>query len=433
MVALIAGNWALLFGILVLMIGHGLQGTLLSLGTAIAGFPTGLAGIVLSGYFLGLLAGSLTVQHLISRVGHVRVFAAMGAIASTTILFHVLVVEPFAWLVLRIVTGYCFAGIYIVAESWLNASTTNDTRGRLLSVYMALQTLGFAIGPLLLNFTDPASFEPFVWVSVTLSLAVVPMLLTAVPTPSLSAPARFGLGELYRTSPLGCVAIVGVGVTLGAVLGIGPLFGRAIGLEVFEITFLMSLLSVGGAVLQWPFGRISDHTDRRYVLIAAAAGAALWIVLGHLAEGVHRWLLYLCFFLFSGFTYPLYSLSVAHTNDFLRPQEMVAASSAILLANGIGATLGPSLGGFVLDALGPGGFVAFVAAVNLAIAIFGIYRSTVRPPVPATERSPWVALPQTTPVGLELACGTAAEGTATPEGKEPTGARRDKDYFPLDS
>lgn len=416
MLALVTGNWPLLFGILALMIGHGLQGTLLSLGTALAGFPTALSGIVLAGYFLGLLAGSLSVQHLVTRVGHVRVFAAMGAIASTTILFHVLAVDPFAWLVLRIVTGYCFAGIYIVAESWLNASTGNETRGRLLAVYMVLHTLGFALGPLLLNLADPAGFEPFVWVSVIVSLAVVPMLLTAVPTPVPPPPARFGLVELYHTSPLGCVALVGVGVTLGTVMTIGPLFGREIGLDLPEITILMSLFSIGGAVFQWPFGRISDRADRRHVLIAAAAGAALWIVLGHFAAGAHLWLFYLCLLLFSGFTYPLYSLSVAHTNDFLRPDQLVTASSAILLANGIGATLGPSIGGLVLARFGPGGFVAFVAVVNVAIALFGAYRTTVRSPVPAEERSPYVPLPQPTPVALELAQERAAFQSGEAEG-----------------
>lgn len=415
MLALLRSNWTLLFGVLVLMTGHGLQGTLLSLGTAIYGFPTSLSGLVLSGYFLGLLAGSLSVQHLIASVGHVRVFAAMGAIASTTILLHVLVVEPFAWLLLRIVTGYCFAGIYIVAESWLNASTSNETRGQLLAIYLALQTLGFALGPLLLNFASPAGFEPFIWVSVIVSLAVVPMLLTPVFAPVPSPPARFGLAELYRSSPLGCIAIVGVGVTLGAILSIGPLFARAVGLDVFGITILMSLMSVGGAVFQWPFGRISDRVDRRPVLIAAAAGAALWSVLGHLASGVHPALFYLCFVLFSGFSYPLYSVSVAHINDHLQAERMIAASSAILLANGIGATLGPSLGGLVLARLGPGGFVAFLAAVNIAIALFGLYRAAVRPPVPEAERGAWVALPPATPVALEL----AQEEAVAQSGEEP--------------
>lgn len=425
MIALVRGNWALLFGITLMMIGHGLQGTLLSLGTALAGFPTGLSGIVLSGYFLGLLAGSLTVRHLIARVGHVRVFAAMASIASTTILCHVLVIEPLSWLVLRLVTGYCFAGIYIVAESWLNASSSNETRGRLLAIYMALQTLGFSLGPLLLNIADPSGFEPFAYVSVMVSLAVVPMLLTAVPAPPPSPPARFGLRELYSTSPLGFVAIVGVGVTLGAVLSIGPLFGRTIGLEVLEITFLMAVLSVGGALFQWPFGRISDRIDRRKVLVVAAAGAAVWIVLAHVAGSDQLWLFYFSFLLFSGFTYPLYSLSVAHTNDFLRTEQMVAASSAILLANGIGASLGPSLAAFALDRFGPAGFVGFVAAVNLVIAVFGVWRMTVRPPVPAGERGPFVPLPhaQPTPVTFELAQEAAvgrdgAQAAGRPEAVE---------------
>ncbi len=416
MLALLRSNLALLFGIALLMTGHGLQSTLLGLRTAIEQFSTMTSGLVLAGYFLGLLVGSRQAPRLVVRVGHVRVFAAMSAIASTTILFHLLVIDPVSWFLFRLVTGFCLAGVYVVAESWLNAGTPNAMRGRLLSVYLLLQNAGLAGGPLLLNLAAPADFQPFVLVSVLVSLAVVPMLLSAVPAPPIAAGRRFGLRDLWQVSPLGFVGICGIGIVQGALWSLGPIFARQIGLDLAGVTGLMAIIAVGGVALQWPFGRLSDQFDRRYVLIAACLAAALVLSPLPFLAAPGRTFTFAAFFLFAGLALPVYSLCVAHINDFLETEEMVAASGALLLANGAGAVAGPLLAAALMSGLGAPGFPLLLALVTLGIGGFASYRLTVRPPVPSEERTQFMALPQLSPVALELAREQASEQGVASEG-----------------
>ncbi len=418
MLALLRSNLALLFGIALLMTGHGLQSTLLGLRTAIEQFSTMTSGLVLAGYFLGLLVGSLRAPLLIVRVGHVRVFAAMSAIASTTILFHLLVVDPVSWFLFRFVTGFCLAGVYVVAESWLNAGTPNAMRGRLLSVYLLLQNAGLAGGPLLLNLAAPGDFQPFVLVSVLVSLAVVPMLLSAVPAPPIAAGRRFTLRDLWRVSPLGFVGICGIGIVQGALWSLGPIFARQIGLDLAGVTGLMAIIAVGGVALQWPFGRLSDQFDRRHVLIVACLAAAIVLLPLPLLGSPGRAFTFAAFFLFAGLALPVYSVCVAHINDFLEAEEMVAASGALLLANGAGAVAGPLLAAALMSGLGAPGFPLLLALVMLGIGGFALYRLTVRPPVPSEERGQFVALPQLSPVALELAQEQASEQGVASEGAD---------------
>ncbi len=417
MLALLRSNLALLFGIALLMTGHGLQGTLLGLRTLIEEFSTMTSGLVLAGYFLGLLLGSLEVPTLVVRVGHVRVFAAMSAIASTTILFHLLLIEPVSWFLFRFVTGFCLAGVYVVAESWLNAGTPNALRGRLLSIYLLLHNAGLAAGPLLLNLAPPEGFVPFVLVSVLLSLAVVPMLLSAVPTPPVAPARRFTLRDLWRVSPLGFVGVSGIGVVQGALWSLGPIFGRGIGLDLAGVTGLMAVVAIGGVALQWPFGRLSDQFDRRHVLIFAGLAAAVVLLPLPLLAGVGRSVTFPVFFLFAGLALPIYSICVAHINDFLEAEDAVAASGALLLANGIGAVAGPLLAAAAMSLAGPWGFPLLLALVTAAIGGFALHRVTVRPPVPSEERTQFVALPQLSPVALELAQEQASEQSAGDEGE----------------
>ncbi len=402
MLQTVRSNWALLLGIGLLMLGHGLQNTLLGIRATIEGFPTSVTGIVMSGYSIGFLVSAIVTPRLVAHVGHVRVFAAFTAMASSAILAHTLLLEPISWFVLRFITGVCMSGAYVVAESWLNRAATNEDRGSLLSVYMLVQLTAWAGGQLLLNAADPAGYRLFIGVSVLLSVAVVPMLLTASPAPAVAAARSFGLLRLYRSSPLGFVGMFGVGLSQGAFFTMGAVFAGAIGLDVAGISLFMTLAIVGGMLLQWPIGRLSDRLDRRKVLTGTTilAGLATGIVV--LAGTGTFAILAAAFFLYGGMCLPMYALCVAHTNDKLDDEDMVGASGTLVLVVGIGMVLGPPLAASAMDLQGAVGFASFLTIVHLGVGAFALFRMTRRGPVPMADQGQHIYAPQPSPVASAL-------------------------------
>lgn len=404
MTSILRATWALLLGIALLMLGHGLQGTLLGVRANLAEFSTATTGVVMSGYYVGLLLGSFSAPGLVARVGHVRVFAALLSLASAAVLFHALFVQPVAWFLMRLLTGYCFSGAFIVAESWLNGSASNETRGRLLSIYMVMQMGGLAVGQFLLNLADPGGFALFVLVSVLISIAAVPMLLTAMATPALTSPRDVGLLDLYRLSPLGVVGIIGIGMAHSGLYSMGPVYAAGQELSLAAIATFMAAIVLGGVIFQIPIGRLSDRFDRRWVIAAVALLTALAALPYALMAGpAAPQVLFAGFFIVGGLTLPLYAVCVAHTNDFLPPEQMVGASGALILAYGLGAALGPTLTATVMQVIGPQGFPLFLAAAHMAIVLFAFWRMTRRPTVPIEERGAFMPLPNPSPVVTPLA------------------------------
>jgi MFS family permease len=391
----------------------------LGLRANLEGFPDAVTGLVMSGYYVGLLVGSLRVPVLVARVGHVRVFAALLSLGSTAILFQALFVEPVAWFLMRLLTGYCFAGAFIVAESWLNGSADNASRGQILSLYMVVQMGGMAAGQFLLNLADPQGFDLFILVSVLISVAAVPMLLTAVAAPTVSTGRGVGLLQLYRLSPLGIVGIVGVGVGTSGLFSMGPVFASQEGLSVAAISTFMAAVILGGVAFQMPIGRLSDRLDRRWVIAAASLLTALALLPPVLVPHLPNYTLFPGFFLVGGLSLPLYAVCVAHTNAFLTSEQMVGASSALVLAFGLGAAVGPTLTAITMQALGPLGFPIFLALVHLALGLFALWRMTRRATVPAADRGAYISLPTPSPVVIPMAQENAVARTPTPVPKAP--------------
>ncbi|HET6519340.1 MAG TPA: MFS transporter, partial [Geminicoccaceae bacterium] len=393
MLAVLPSVSALLLGIGVLLLGNGLQGTLLGVRAGMEGFPTQVIGLVMSAYFAGFVAGSLYVPALVRRSGHIRTFAALASVASAAPLLHALYVAPFSWALLRVVTGFCFAGLFMVAESWLNDRATNETRGNILSVYMIVNLSALAIGQQFLTLADPADYQLFALSSVLVSVALVPVALTRSAAPVPIKPKRFGLKRLHAVSPLGVIGALGSGLIQGAFWGMSPVFGQAIGLSTAGIASFISLTVLGGIVLQWPIGRLSDVFDRRTVITVvcfALAGASL--ALGLSAAGDRRWM-YPIAVLYGGLSFPLYSLCIAHANDFLAADERVPASSGLLLTYGVGAGLGPLAAGQVMEALGAPALFYYTPAIAALLGLFALYRMTRRSAPPAERQGSYVALP----------------------------------------
>lgn len=409
MVASIVSVHSLLLAIFMLMAGSGFLSTLMSLRLAATGTSQLLIGLIGTAYFAGLTLGALRAARIIERVGHIRAFAAFVSLFSASTLACTIWQDFGFWALLRFVEGVSLAGVFICLESWLNERAEPETRGAILAFYMIALYAGQAVGQFLLNLGGIKPALPFIAASILLSLTVIPVVLTKIPGPTLGSSATLAFRKLYRISPLGIVGAAATGLMLGGFYALGAIYVHGIGMNRSQTAIFMSLVILGGVVLQIPIGRLSDRFDRRKVIIGTFAGAALV----SLMMGVHYWPGYVlgalgC--LFGGLVFTLYPLCVAHTNDYLVPEQRVAASGGLVLIYSIGAAIGPVIAAFTMTAIGPGGLFDFMAVCALAAVAFGIWRQRVREPVPNELQQPYQILPRTTPVAAVLDPHAAEEG-----------------------
>jgi MFS family permease len=386
----ITSTWPLLLGMGVLMLGAGLQSTLLGLRATLEGFPAPVTGIVMSCYYVGYVLGTVIAPSLLRQVGHIRVFAALAAIASVAVLIQGCFVNPEAWGVMRLISGLCFAGIYVVAESWVNDRASRANRGRLFAMYMLVLYGGLGAAQFLLIVSSPLTPIPFMLVSVLISLAMVPIVLSAQAVPERALPRKVHLPELYRNSPLGVVGVTVSGLISAIIFSMGPVYARLRGLETSGVATFMAASILAAVVTQYPVGRLSDRIDRRTVIAIVCTLATL--VAGSIVafpQMPHSAFLALAA-LFSGLVLTLYSLSVSHVNDKLEPAQMVAASSALLLLNGTAAALGPVLSGSLMAGFGPPAYFALLGTLTGALAIYDLWRKSRRTPVPPSQKGPFI-------------------------------------------
>jgi MFS family permease len=409
-------SWALLLGLTLLMLGNGMQNTLLGIRGGIEGFTTMELSIVMSGYFAGFLVASKVAPILIRRVGHLRVFAALGSLISATIILYPVLTDPWAWVALRVLIGFCFCGVYIAAESWLNAAATNETRGKALSLYMIVVMLGIVLAQGIVTLGDPSGFILFVVPSVLVSVSFAPILLAATPTPPFESTKSMSLARLWATSPLGCVSVFLIGGVISAQFTMSAVYGGAIGLSVAQISAFIAAIYMGGLVFQFPIGWLSDRMDRRKLILWSAVGSAALALVGMVFVSDARLLVPLGF-LFGGLSNPLYSLAVAYTNDFLDREDMAAASGGLLFLNGLGAILGPIAVGWIMGLLGAAGFWVFLAALNVVLALYAVWRMMRRPATPGVEDTYTYApvSPGTSPVAIGAAAEVYAEAQEAQE------------------
>ncbi len=394
--------WALLFSSVVLVLGNGLQGTLLGVRAGIEGMPEKNIGFMMSAYFMGYLFGSLYSPRLIARVGHIRTFAAFASLVSAVSLAHVLVIGPISWTILRAIHGACYAGLVLVIESWLNGNTESEYRGRVLAIYGVVVMAAWTASQSLLSIADPSGFELFCLVSILLSFALVPVTLANVTTPSVIETKRTGIRQLYQISPIGVVGVFSVGFTFSAFSGLGPTFAQAIGLGREGISAFMGVTLSGALALQWPIGWLSDKIDRRWVIIVGSGLTA--VVAFALVLSTNQALVGLSTlaFLFGGLSIPIYSLCIAHTNDLISERQLLPAASTLLLVFGAGSVLGPLLAGYGMNHFGPGALFAVISIIEAAFIPFGLYYVRVRPPVPEAAKEKYVYVPRTTHVILRM-------------------------------
>ncbi len=362
-----------------LLLANGLFGTLLGLRSKHEGFSTELVGLIMSGYFGGLLIGAYLAVRVVATVGHIRAFAAFASIMSVAVLMHLLWISPFAWLGLRVVAGLCMAGMVMVTESWINERSSNQNRGRVLSLYMVTNYLGSGLGQFLLNLGSPAEFRLFVIASIIYSIALVPILLTRARSPRPAQSQRMPFKTLIAVSPVGVVGTVASGLLGASFFGLAPIFAAERGLSVAEVSAFMACVVLGGMLLQFPMGRLSDRLDRRSILIlvsVATAGCALGIVWATETPG---WPIFAFAAAYGGFAFTLYPLASAQVNDRADPDLMVQVAAGLLVAYGIGSVAGPILASQIMGWIGPQGLFLFVASIAVLLAVFTMVRILLRP------------------------------------------------------
>lgn len=411
MFQVLSSAWALLLGMGLLMVGNGLQGTLLGVRGEIEGFSTLQMSFVMSAYFVGFLGGSRMTPELIRRVGHVRVFAALASFISAVMILYPAFTNPVAWSLGRALIGFCFSGVYVTAESWLNNAADNQNRGKALSLYMIVQMFGIVSAQALVLIGDPAGYEIFVLASVLISISFAPILLSISPTPAFDSAKPMSLRHLMEASPLGCVGMFLLGGVFSAQFGMSAVYAVKVGLSLTEISTFVATFYVGALLLQYPIGWMSDRMDRRVLVSFVAAFAAVGSVLA-IVFGGHFWMLLGAAFLVGGLANPLYSLLIAHTNDYLDHDDMAAASGGLVFINGLGAIAGPLIiGGLMSDTVfGPAGFFIFMAVLLAALAIYAGYRITQRPAIPVEDTGTMAPMwPSGSPVMVELAQEHAIE------------------------
>jgi len=424
MFKIIKNSWALFIGYGVIMISHGFQGNLLGIRATLENFNFIATGTMMSGYFVGYFVGANMIPKLVSKVGHIRVFAAFASMASLSSLVHALFVDPIVWTLARFLTGFSMIGILIIVESWLNDRATNKTRGKVLSLYMFFTFFAFTIGNLLLNISSPNSYEPFILISLLFSVALVPILLTKRKPPTFKKTSSIKIKELLKISPFGSFSMFCTGFIFAAMFAMLAVYAVTMNLTVFEISILLVGTTLAGAIFQWPIGSLSDKYDRRIIIIGCCVMSSIFGILSIMSSGIffeslnaeemvrfnyfssdgnmNKTNLFIFIILLSGMTLPMFALNLALVNDYIPKEKFVAAGAGLNIIFGLGAMAGPLICSVLMSFLGPNGFFIHLLIFLLAITFFGIYRVNKRVYEDNPE-STFTPLPrEITPLGIEL-------------------------------
>jgi MFS family permease len=421
---IIKNSWALFTGFGIIIVSHGFQGNLLGIRSVIENFSFIATGIMMSGYFIGYFIGATMVPKLVTKVGHIRVFAAFASMASLSSLIHVVFVDPYVWILARFLTGFSMIGIFIIVESWLNDRANNKTRGKVLSLYMLITYIGMALGNFLLNISNPKYYEPFILISLLFSIALIPILLTKRKPPKFKKTSSINFKELFKISPFGSISMICTGFIFAPIFSLLSVYAITMKLSIFETSLLLAGVMLAGALFQWPIGSLSDKYDRRKIIIGSSIAAVIFSISAIFVSGagnslpnfflestvsfnyfstvIDKTKLFIFIILLSGVTLPLFSLNLALVNDYIPKEKFVAAGGGLNIIFGLGAMAGPIMCSTLMRFLGPNGFFVHLIIFLFAIIIFGFYRLNQR----KTEDNPestFTPLPTNiTPLGIEL-------------------------------
>jgi len=402
MLSKIHSVFSLLLAIGILLIGTGLLGTALSIHAGLESFSDTVTGIIMSAFFIGFVIGSYICPRLISQVGHIRAFAVLAAFGSVSVILHGLIVDPVVWWFLRIISGISMVGLFLVVESWLNTLIPSQQRGRIFSVYVTITLFSLGVGQYLILLYGAGELATYALCAIFFILALVPISITRLTQPHQVDVPKLILRRLINISPLGVAGALVTGLGNGAFWGLGALYAHNMGYAEADIAIFMSAIIFGGALLQVPIGSQSDRHDRRKVLMIVSFVAMLMAISIFALSERSQIGLMLSAILYGGFSFSVYSLSVAHTNDHIEPSEVMDATRGLLLLNGVGAAIGPIIAGIFMQLIGPQGLMIYFAIVFGLLSLFTFYRMGISNPVPAEDQGDFVPMARTGTAAIEM-------------------------------
>ena len=411
---------SLLGGTAAFMAGNSLLGVVLPLRMETAGYPVALIGAIMAAYYMGLAFGGFGAKHVILRIGHIRAFSAFAALTAATCLAYEFFFSPAAWVLLRVVNGFCIAGMTTSIESWLNERSNNQTRGRVLGFYMLAFYISVALGQTLVNVAPVGGSEHLMLASALIGLSLIPIAMTRLGEPNLGDVQVLGLKRLFEASRVGVVGAGVAGILIGSFYALAVVFARQIGLSVSEAAMFMSVVVLGGLAFQVPVGILADRFDRRIVMscILLAVGLSWGLLSISIANGIPLIALMIMALAFGGAISSVYPLCVAQTFDRLDRKYYVAASGRLLMVYSIGATIGPLLTSGLMAVFGPASFFVFESVVAIAYAVFVLFAVRSSPQAPEPEREKYVPLPDISPAAMALDPRTEP-GDPAPEPSQP--------------
>ncbi len=402
---------SLLIGVALLLAGSGLLSTLVAVRAGLEGWDDQVVGLIMSAYFAGFFLGTFAAPNLIRRIGHIRSFSFYAGLCATVVLLHPIIVDPWSWALLRLLSGVALVGLYTVIESWLNAAAPAEPRSRIFAAYMAINLFSLAAGQWLLGLFSPLLFVPFSLVAILICMAALPVTASRMVQPETPASVHLKLAQLYRLAPAASAGALLGGLALGAFWGMAPVYATRIGMDLAGVSALVSMTILGGALLQLPIGRLSDRGDRRTALAVICTLGAILAVAIMLSVGASAWVLLGLFFAFGGLLFAIYPICVAHLLDYLPSEHVLAGCSSLLLLNGIGSAIGPAIAGGLMSGIGPQALPIFFAVTLLLLALVTGGRRVFRQR-DLDDPAQFHAMLRTTPSALELLPETDASTPA---------------------
>jgi len=372
--SILLATWGLFAGLTFLLVSAGNFSTLIGIRAELEQLPTLLSGGITTAYYAGFLLGSWYALRALKQVGHIRVYAALASLLSASTLVAGVFDSPIIWIIMRSSTGFCFAGLYVVAESWLNGLAKNHFRGRLLAVYNVVTIGAYGAGQLMVFNFDARSLSGYIFAAILASLAVVPVAVSEqAATPDTENHEHISLRELARIVPTGFGTILFVGLAHGGLLGMAVIHATREGLSVGRVGVLIAVIQIGGMALTWPISSASDDIDRRIIGLLSSGAVIILAVLMLYQPVESIWTIVLLFAI-GGFSFPLYAIAGAYTNDWVSPEQMGAAASQLVTLYGFGAMIGPLVAAPFLDIIGTQGFAWSIISLHALILLFLIYR-----------------------------------------------------------